>query len=100
MKKVKYDLTGQQFGRWTVQYRADNKIMPCGRHQVMWHCVCACGKESDVWSIDLRRGYSTSCGCYAREHSTTHGQTKSRLYNIWSGMKKRCYRVKNKDYHN
>lgn len=29
-----------------------------------------------------------------------HGKTKTRLYNIWRGMKKRCYMPNNKDYKN
>lgn len=30
----------------------------------------------------------------------THNKTHTRLYRIWSGMKKRCYRIKNADYDN
>ena len=29
-----------------------------------------------------------------------HGESKTRLYNIWRGMKKRCYSPNNKDYKN
>lgn len=29
-----------------------------------------------------------------------HGKTKTRLYNIWRGIKKRCYSIDNKDYKN
>lgn len=32
--------------------------------------------------------------------SSTHNDTKSRLFKIWSGMKERCYRTKHKHYKN
>ena len=34
------------------------------------------------------------------EHNTTHGQTNTRLYNIWSGMRKRCNNENSDAYHN
>lgn len=45
------------------------------------------------------RGKSHSCGCLGRERSAevcrsnfkTHGNTKDRLYQIYAGMKKRCF---------
>lgn len=52
------DLTGKQFGNWTVLYRAENS----GR-EVMWHCHCSCGNERDVNAKSLKGGKSTSCGC-------------------------------------
>ena len=42
----------------------------------------------------LSNGHTKSCGCYKSEASTKkatkHGQTYTRLYNIWSVMKRRC----------
>lgn len=51
---------------------------------------------------NLRRGKTTSCGCYrkdklAREH-TTHGETESRLYAVWCAMKARCHNKNNEAY--
>lgn len=51
------DLTGQQFGRWTV----------LGRHgatpskAVTWWCLCDCGTEAKVQSGNLRSGMSAQC---------------------------------------
>ena len=61
---IKYpkDLTGMKFGDWTVIKRADDRIVESGRKYKMWHCVCSCGKESDVYESNLKKGYSTSCG--------------------------------------
>lgn len=39
---------------------------------------------------DMRIGDGNPC--------YVHGKTKTRLYNIWSGMKKRCYRPRTRSY--
>jgi hypothetical protein len=40
-------------------------------------------------------GKSISCGCFRNEtlskRRTKHGLSKSRIFKIWGGMKKRCY---------
>ena len=51
------DLTGQQFGEWTVVRRAPNQ-----NHQTMWYCRCSCGVEKSVNAGRLRDGSSLSCG--------------------------------------
>jgi hypothetical protein len=36
-------------------------------------------------------GKSTGCAkCADRSHKTTHGESKTRLFHIWSGIKDRC----------
>lgn len=84
------DLTGKRFGRLTVIGRADNK----GKISV-WKCRCDCGTEKDIMSSHLRYGRIVSCGCQSRERiaklNLTHGKSKTRLYNIWTGIKTRCY---------
>lgn len=52
------DLTGQQFGLWTVVCRD----MSPGRH-TRWHCRCDCGTERPVQGDHLKSGQSASCGC-------------------------------------
>ena len=54
------DLTGQNFGYWTVLFRSDKKAKS---RQVYWHCRCICGNEKDVCGGNLRNGSSTNCGC-------------------------------------
>ena len=51
------DLTNQNFGRLTALYRLDKP----GR--AVWHCVCICGRETDVGEYNLKSGHSRSCGC-------------------------------------
>ena len=90
------DLTGMRFGRLKVVSRAEN-----AGSLTRWNCVCDCGNETVVYSNNLRRGYTQSCGCYRHEcelerasrkrtHHESHGEHKTRLYGIWSGMLNRC----------
>lgn len=60
-------------------------------------CVCSCGKKviirKDAFNIS-----TFSCGCYHSDkvsqvikiRNTSHNMSKTRFYNIWKGIKKRC----------
>lgn len=52
---VRDDLTGRQFGNWTVLYKV--------KKPNFWHCKCSCGTEKDVFRGTLINGESKSCGC-------------------------------------
>jgi len=77
------DLTGMRFGRWTVTARGP--LGSSGR-SALWSCRCDCGKEKLLQSKDLRRGHTTSCGCYRdslkgpRSHSWKGGRYHSGGY--------------------
>mgnify|MGYP000781233754 FL=1 len=47
-------------------------------------------------------GTTKSCGCLEKEVKATmhlkHGMAKSRIWNIWTGMRDRCSRPNNKNY--
>ena len=62
-------MTGRIFGRWLVLYQVDDFIMPNGQHQPAWMCECACDNHTRkvVNGYSLKRGDSTSCGCYSSE---------------------------------
>ncbi len=49
-----------------------------------------------MWYDELTTEGLISCG--NKIHKTTHGETKTRLYRIWRGMKSRCYNRKFKPY--
>lgn len=104
------DLKGKRFGRLTVIERADT----LGK-EPKWLCKCDCGNTSVVIGAELRKGNTSSCGCYAREvaretalknmagKNRTHGMAGTRLYKIWASMYRRCYNTKDtryKDYGN
>ena len=59
------DLTGQKFGRLTVEYKAGKD----SRGESIWHCVCECGNTKDVLSSNLRKGATRSCGCLQKERA-------------------------------
>lgn len=65
------DLTGQQFGELTVINMTEPLVMPCGRKQIKWHCICSCGNYTDVLSTHLIRGKTISCGCQQGKRETT-----------------------------
>ena len=98
MKRI--DLTGQKFGKWLVLRLDKNKTT---KHASYWLCQCECGNISSVFSGNLTRGHSKSCGCQRSEISAqqaqTHGESKTRLYTIWNDMKARCSRPGNRIYH-
>lgn len=59
-----------------------------------WVFLCVCGNETTAAAHSVKRGDTKSCGCHRRKVSGTlnrsHGLTGSRLYRIWSQMKRRC----------
>ncbi len=80
----------QRFDRLVVIGKAG---VDKGRH-VLWECKCDCGNTIAVTGNNLRSGNTKSCGCMAREsltnRNTKHGESKTRLYRIWSGIHTRC----------
>ncbi len=95
MRKFK-DMTGQKVGRLNVlNYHRKN-----GR--VYWLCICDCGNFTEVRSDRLASGDTKSCGCLQKEMvskmNTKHNMMHTRLYDIWIGMKQRCYNVNHKRY--
>lgn len=98
---LKFDLTGQKFGRLTVLRRSDAKGV-----DTLWLCTCECGREKIRGGSGLRRGRTTSCGCEksvrAKENAhnfITHGASKTPTYRRWAGIIKRCYREYDCNYH-
>ena len=87
-------MSGMVFGRLTVMRRAGSD--PHG--QATWHCRCACGMTTIVVGGELRRGNSTSCGCYRREAPITHGASRTPEHNCWQNMKQRCSNPSRPDY--
>ncbi len=88
------DLTGQRFGRLVVLEREPSHVTPSGQRKTVWLCRCDCGNLVKVKTQELRRGKTKSCGCYRLEFleqcRTKHHGAKTRLYNIYNKMKRRC----------
>lgn len=93
------NLVGQKFGRLTVIsfHGMENR-------NSTWLCKCSCGNEIVVYGCHLKSGLTKSCGCYNSEciggRRRTHGLTGTRLFNIWKGMKTRCFNPNSQAYKN
>jgi hypothetical protein len=65
---------------------------------------CLCGFEKEVWIDNVISGKSKQChSCYGLEKKKntnflTHGFSKEKLYNVWCGIKRRCYNKKQESY--
>jgi len=91
------NLQGQRFGRLTV-------IEENGRrsNQILWKCLCDCGKECSTIGQLLREEKTRSCGCLLierrKEIRKTHGQADSPLYRVYRAMRNRCENPNVKSY--
>ena len=93
------DRTGMRYGKLVVIRKHGYK-----RSQITWECKCDCGEIAIVVGANLGRN-TNSCGCMssrltAKEDSTTHGMSTTRIYRIWNGMVNRCTNHNNKSYKN
>lgn len=87
------DITGQKFYRLTaVKYLGHSK----------WRCQCDCGNMVDVFTQNLKRGNTKSCGCYNSELSskrfTTYGLSNTKVFHIAVGIIQRCTNPNNNCY--
>ena len=96
MPRKPENLVGQRFGRLVVL--EDTKIMVPNRTQTYQKCLCDCGNIVIVPKSYLKSEHTRSCGCWVKEMHTTHGLSQSRIYKVYSGMKKRCYDKNHKIY--
>ena len=72
--------------------------------QSMWLCKCECGIEKIILGNHLKSGHTKSCGCLHKEIMTKHGHSKNgkrtRTYQSWHSMIKRCVNPNDPVYHN
>lgn len=103
----KFNLIGQVFGRLTVLEELEPKYY--GRRNLpsrRFLCSCECGKKKIIAMSSLRRGLTTSCGCFRTEktvaRSFKHGHGRrghlSNTYISRANMIQRCCNSKNKDF--
>jgi len=105
------DLTGHTYGRLTVIKREGTQS-----GHPLWLCKCSCGNTTYVLSGDLIKKKTRSCGCLKSEKLATdknhqrkagkargaqlikHGDSNTRLYNVWKSMHKRFSNPNDKYY--
>lgn len=93
------DITGMKFGKLT----AIKRVGTADNYRSIWLCQCECGKTKEVIISYLFSGKTSSCGCEQNKkgmenHRAKHLLSGTRLYNIWNGMKMRCYNTNNTYY--
>lgn len=92
----------QRFGKWTVI--GATRATYGGRLRNLWDCECDCGTVRGMPQDALLSGKSTQCSdCSNREKAAmkprlTHGQSETRLHNIWMQMRRRCEKPSCPDY--
>ena len=88
---------GKKYGRLKVM-RAVGRY----RRATVYECLCDCGNTVAVVSGNLTSGNTKSCGCFKSdinsEKVTTHGESETRLYGVWTAMKRRCTNPNSADY--
>lgn len=94
------DLTNKRFGKLVVlNFNSISK----SKHSI-WECKCDCGNKCLSYSTNLIRGVASSCGCIKKsvlgKNTTKHGLSKTRIFKIWAGVRKRCLNEKCQSYHN
>lgn len=90
-------IPGTVFGKLTILYEVEFDKY---NHRC-FKCRCECGNEKLVSLQDLKSGKVRSCGCLKHICAKTHGESSTRLYRVWNGIKRRCYNPKSnrfKDY--
>lgn len=89
MPKQIRDLTGQQYGYWTVIGPAPKRF-----NTIHWLCRCRCGTTRAVQSGAMRSGRSRGCGAHckaqwltfeeAREQARQLGFKTKLQWQLWS----------------
>lgn len=91
------DMTGQKIGYLTVIKRDYDKIR--GTKNALWKCQCVCGNIKTYSRKDLiSKTGIRSCGCKQHEKKLEFRMENISEYNIWRGMKQRCYNKNYKQY--
>lgn len=83
---------GARVGRWVAM--RDRQ-----RGERFVEARCDCGTQRRVPSNHWLTGATQSCGCWAAEQATTHGQTGRPVYGVWSEMVQRCTNTGHRHFH-
>jgi hypothetical protein len=107
MSRIFTNLSGQKFGRLTV-LKLDESIV--NKKHKRYVCKCDCGNTKSITAEHLKDGHIKSCGCFKLEKCLSnipntywqkkHGMSMHKLFDIYSGMKQRCYNKNNHAYKN
>lgn len=85
-----------EYNKLTLLHRLHN----VKKQHPRYLCICDCGNLYIGDIYDIKNGHTTSCGCARKGINKTHGFRYTRQYEVWCGIKKRCYNSKSKSYKN
>jgi hypothetical protein len=84
--RKRMDITGNQYG-----YLEALEFSHVSNSHSMWKFRCICGKEIIRSASDVKAGKLKSCGCQQHNRDIkSHGESHTKLYQCWKGMKGRC----------
>lgn len=97
VRHMKKNIIGKKINRFTI-------IESAGKDKyrnILWLCVCECGKTKIIRNSSLLSEKTKSCGCLRSEngykksqsnikHGHSKRKNKSRIYIIWESMIQRC----------
>lgn len=103
--KKRINEIGKKYGRLTIINDLEDGVAPGGSHYRMVRCLCDCGNTCSSRLADIKKGHTSSCGCYFKETFIKHGfdcnnSKNKRIYHIYHDIKKRCYNKNCKNYKN
>lgn len=94
------DLTNKKFNYLTVTEQMSRDQYG----NLLYKCICDCGKETVTRSTYLINGHTKSCGCLRKNGHPKHNHNQkgkvSRTYRIWTGILTRCRNQNSDDYKN
>lgn len=95
-KQKRESICGKRFNYFTVL-----NVDHFDEDKQSWFlCRCDCGKEFLIRGACIKK--QKSCGCMTNKMLSdarkTHGESKTKLYDVWHLMKERCYRKGHKSY--
>ncbi len=77
------DLLGKRFGRLVVIAKTKKRQFA----SIIWLCQCDCGAKNKVNGSSLRRGITTSCGCYRKEWGKRNAKKDAARNIVWRAYK-------------
>ena len=90
-------IIGKKFGVLTVLGYTKSHKSPNGRIYKKVECLCDdCGGIH----VKFKNTLHDNCICTNKAHRKTHGKAHTPIYNIWYGIKQRCYYVNSVNYKN
>lgn len=98
---------GEKFGRLTVLRYSHKELISFENtrknyNKYFYECRCDCGNVGLYEERRLKNGNTKSCGCLNHDkivaRNRKHDLSKTRLYKLYHGIKKRCYNQNCRSY--